>query len=316
MLPGLTTRRSSHIIRHLSRDLTPDAAPAWERVELDEPELHNALHSELGKLLHDLRSTRNGVSVHAGSCVLDSGVGVLIPGPSGCGKSTLVAALALERSAASISDDTTWIDGEVLTGVGAPAALRASSPYFERARQLWYATDEQRLMARFDDLGAPVIRLSGTLDLIVFPQFGGELATVRLHPAQAVARLISAVHGPVGLDELQALAEVASLRPAYRISYADLDGSMRAFDDALSESAGVTSSACHAITTDELGFAGLSTDVGGVSIDGCVVLWSASAGRVVLLEGCDEVDDLDESVRQSLGAAGFLDPTRHTRRDR
>lgn len=311
MTPGGPEDRDRRITNHLLADLANEARDVWASTAPPEPSrrlrgLHDTVHARLSGVSRSLRSTKAGLPVHAGACLLDGGPGVLIAGPTGSGKSSLSALLATEWEATLVSDDTVWLGASGAEGIGAPVALRPGSPLWDRARALWHADDSTRLLARTVDLGAPPVALAGPVDRVLFPTHRQETSQLTPLPAaEAFGRLAGSVLRLCSEGDLVLLAELVGRCPAAAIAYPDGETSLR-LSAAWLEATTEPRVEVQILDVDVLREAGLGVEVRGVRFDDDVVLWRPALGRLLHLRGWLGGSLCNTPAWEELAASGFV----------
>lgn len=226
--------------------------------------------------------------MHAGALELPGGQGALLVGATGSGKSTLSLRLAIRHGAVLVTDDTCWLTDTTVRGFGSPLALRRGSDLWDDARDLWYATDEDRLMVLPADLGGAPLGDAVDASVLVFPAFqrSSNALTRRLRPAEAFAGLVQSVPSALGRDALSALASLAGQVPAVALTYADGDDAARTITEHAS-APGPPGTAARFLDTDELVGAGLAPTVVGVAFGDDAVLWSRTTGGAAIVHQWD-----------------------------
>lgn len=315
MVAGLTDDQRVAITEHLLADLTVDARTLWDAAPPEPTEqplpgrgLHDAIHARLGAVTRTLRRTKSGLPLHAASCVLPDGRGVLIAGPTGSGKSTLGVMLGVEHGATLVSDDTVWLTDRRASSIGTPVALRPGSPLWAEARGLWYADGSTRLLARAIDLGVPSTQLSGSLDLLLLPTFDPARSGLRvITAAEAFCHLAGSLLRECSALELDSVARLAARLPAASLSYPDVPTSLelctRFFEGPVEGTPGQPSR----LSADEVQQAGLCRDVEGVRFGDEVVLWRSPAGQLAYVRGWAGGSLWHTPAEEALAAMGFLE---------
>lgn len=284
----------SAVVPHLIARLDGDAKELWSddsfAIRLSSTgttgKVHDALHRHLGAIGRRLRSARPGLPIHAASCTLGDGLGVLLPGNTGVGKSTLCLALGLERDAYVVSDDTVWLGSGEVVGFGSPFAIRNTSPYFELSQKLWYADRSSRLLVQPDDLGAPRPRSDAVINVCVFAEHGVGPSGARIvSPAEAFCRLSGSLLRAPSHEELEAVATLVTAVPCFAIAYPNTSTALR-FVDEITEAPPVKAHVLPQILDEgHLRAAGMGPAVGGIRFGPDIVLWNAAGGSMVYITG-------------------------------
>ena len=303
---------SDRALDHLLADLSADAQIEWQAVAARgggrrPGGLHEWLHGRLGAVGRRLRQSRPGAPLHAGGCRLPDGRGLLVVGRTRSGKSTLSVLLGVRLGANVFSDDMVWVDGGSARGFGAPVTIRNDSPWWSRARTLWYADDGERMLARLPDLGAPAAPTSAvTADVVVFPRLTEADAAVReLEPAETFCRLVDALRGPCTPDSMGNLAALAARCPATTLDAPDLATSERLLD-AWTAATRSQRTSFEPVDAAELAAAGFGNDVGAFRFGDDVALWSSAAGKTVHIRGWAGPLVVPPALTEQLGSLGLL----------
>lgn len=317
MLPGLSRSRpptASDVVEHLSADLTPEARATWAGLvplEADTREgLHDRVRAHVTAVVRALRHTRPGVPLHAGACALEGEVCILLPGRSGAGKSTLVAALTT-RGAEAVSDDTVWVEGCEVSGVGAPMALRRGNPMWQRASELWHADDSERLLVRPSDLSGSS-RLRGHISWLIYPTHAPDGGSSQeLSAAESFCRLVSMVMRRLTDQELLALAALTSSRPSASITYHDSARAIELCTGLVERHQRSPAVEPQQIHSDVLRGAGFQPDIAGIQFGEDAALWRPSATTVICLRSWTGSERLPPDTASELQALGFLPVQEH-----
>ncbi|MBA2282228.1 MAG: hypothetical protein H0W25_13510 [Acidimicrobiia bacterium] len=312
MTSGRPEDRDRRITSHLLADLSEEARAIWESTAPPDPSrrrrsLHDTVHARLSGVNRSLRTTKGGLPVHAGACLLPGGPGFLVAGRTGSGKSSLSALLATVWGATLVSDDTVWLGAAGAAGIGAPLALRPGSPLWERARALWHADDSARLLARTVDLEAPPVALAARVDRLLFPTYQPGTAQLACLPAaEAFGRLAGSVLRRCGERDMMDLAEVVGRCPAAAIAYPDAEASLRLISEWLEATPAAVPVEVQHLDTSMLRAAGLGLEVRGVRFDDDVVLWRPQLGRMLHLRGWLGGSLCHTPAWEELAASGFV----------
>ena len=228
-------------------------------------------------------------------------------GPTRSGKSTLAALLGIRMGATVISDDWVTVRSAQMNGAGIPISIRADSPIWASAHELWYADDSSRLMVRTADLGAPACAYHGPIDLLLFPTFGSGAPFVRsVAPAEVFCRLVAALFHPCAAAELDAIADLATV-PATTISYSNADESLELCRSIFESTELHASGSAQPLTVEELNIAGFSADVSGYRFGTDAALWSRSLGTVAQLHDWTGGPFRGTEAWYELSALGLID---------
>ena len=226
-----------------------------------------------------------GTAVHAGACVLPNGTGLLLPGSSKSGKSTVVAALLMASSARYISDDVVWLHQGVMSGFGAPIAVRPTSPFWGSARTIWPEEVSERLLVRPSDLTAASPLSEGPVHLVVFPDYRDGLRRLELIGApEAFCRIVGSLFRKPSSAELLALGELVTRCPAAVVTYDDCTSVFelcRQFLDAAADTKPDKSPVW--IAPNELGAGEFAPNIEGMRFGDDVVVWNCDMGQLVSL---------------------------------
>ena len=294
---------------HLTDLLHDDARPHWDRrrgAAGPGNGSHEMLHRLLSGVKRDLRRDRGQCGVHAGAVLTTRGA-LLLVGPTGSGKSTLTMDLGVHLGAAIISDDLVWLDGLLVRGFGSPVALRRTNCHFEAARDLWYATDEDRLLVRPDDLGIPVENEARNVAVVVLPRFDTSLPADagRLSGAEAFLELIRSSLGKLEPTAVDQMAMLAGTVPTVRVVYPDAATAVEMCDRVLDDAPAFEKVVPRHLTTEDTDRLGLPRHMRGIVFEDSAVLWSTMRQAVVHVEGWDGGPHLGPEARRTLESVGL-----------
>lgn len=317
---ALGSLRDATVTAHLLADLSKEARAAWadlapSRVVADRrSSLHERLHTQLARVGRRLRTAKPGIPVHAACCRLEDGTGVLIAGTTGAGKSTLATALGTRVGATVIADDTVWLDGALASGIGAPLALRAGSPFWNDARALWYAEDGARLLVRPDDLGMARVATSTSVDRLLIARYGRSDASGRVvTAAECFCHLVGSLLRIATEHEIAIIAELACAVVGAEISYADIPTSVELSTQMAQVTRREPPVSPRHLGQAEVENAGLCADVRGIRFGAEVVLWRPPSADVVHVRDWPTGSLWETSAQEALRGFGFLEE-KETRR--
>jgi hypothetical protein len=272
-------RVEAHLLEHVVDDVRVRLGPTRAPDQVDR-DVHHDLRLRLRPAVRAAAAGGAGIAVHAAACSVEGGTGFLLPGRTRSGKSTLALALAVERRATLLSDDVVRLDGRRAHGAGTPVSVRRDSPYWDVARQLWYADDVERLLVRPDDVGGVPPAPDTDVDIVVFPLYGRPSGLKALTPAAAFCRLASCLIGSATDHDLMALADLVTDVPAYIAGYGGVGEAIALLDEAIAGGPVVGHRAPPAMLSPEE-TTGFTAEIMGVRFGDEVAAFNAVYGEVV-----------------------------------
>ena len=280
---------------HIIGGLCPEARIAWAEVVgylggegQESDKVHETIHRGMARLNRHLREVRSELAIHAAALEIRPGIGLLLPGASHAGKSTYATVASVLGFGSLLADDHVWLEGRRISGIGAPVSLRSGSPLWCTAQDLWYATDELRLMVRPVDLGAHPAAGSCEVRAIVFvrydPQGSGILR--ELGPAETFCRVLENVRSQLSPGNLMNLAQLAYRCTSAELEYRDAETSAEAVRFALETGSRNRSATPMPVTVEELRRHGFHQHVVGIRFGDEVVFSSpVNNGSTIMLRG-------------------------------